>query len=40
MPIVDLLRTAGLAIAELDVFYEQGAPKFAGALSLGIALSP
>jgi len=39
-PIVDLIRTAGFNIAELDVFYEAGAPKFAGALSLGIALSP
>jgi ubiquinone/menaquinone biosynthesis C-methylase UbiE len=39
-PIVDLLKTAGFAIAELDVFYAAGALKFAGALSLGIALSP
>jgi ubiquinone/menaquinone biosynthesis C-methylase UbiE len=39
-PIVDLLTTAGFTIAELDVFYEQGAPKFAGADSLGTALSP
>jgi ubiquinone/menaquinone biosynthesis C-methylase UbiE len=38
-PIVELLKTAGFAIAELDVFYAEGAPKFAGALSLGIALS-
>ena len=39
-PIVDLLKTAGFTIAELDVFYAKDAPKFAGALSLGIALSP
>src|SRR6266545_4355608 len=26
--------------SELDVFYEKGAPKFAGADSLGVALSP
>ena len=39
-PIVDLLTTAGFTIAELDVFYEKGAPKFAGADSLGTALSP
>jgi len=38
-PIVDLLTAAGFAIGELDVFYEQGAPKFAGADSLGIAVS-
>ena len=39
-PIVDLLKTAGFIIAELDVFYEKGSPKFAGADSLGTALSP
>jgi len=39
-PIVDLLKTAGFAITELDVFYEKGAPKPMGAHSLGTALSP
>jgi SAM-dependent methyltransferase len=39
-PIVELLKTAGFAIAELDLFYAEGGPKFIGALSLGIALSP
>jgi ubiquinone/menaquinone biosynthesis C-methylase UbiE len=39
-PIVDLLTTAGFTIKELDVFYEKGGPKFAGADSLGIAASP
>ena len=39
-PIVDLLTAAGFTIGELDVFYEQGAPKFAGADSLGTAVSP
>jgi SAM-dependent methyltransferase len=39
-PVVDLLRTAGFAIKELDVFYEMGTSKIAGADSLGIALSP
>ena len=39
-PIVDLLTTAGFTIEELDVFYEKGAPKFAGADSLGTARSP
>ncbi|OIJ66407.1 class I SAM-dependent methyltransferase [Streptomyces mangrovisoli] len=39
-PIVDLLTSAGFTIAELDVFYEKGAPKTLGADSLGIAVSP
>jgi len=39
-PIVELLTSAGFVIEELDVFYEKGAPKFAGADSLGAALSP
>ena len=39
-PIIDLLTGAGVTIAEVDVFYEKGGPKFAGADSLGIALSP
>lgn len=39
-PIVDILKTAGFAITELDVFYEKGAPKAMGASSLGTALSP
>jgi len=38
-PIVDLLTTAGFTIAKLDVFYEDGAPKFLGADSLGTATS-
>jgi ubiquinone/menaquinone biosynthesis C-methylase UbiE len=39
-PIVDLLTAAGFTIGEVDVFYEQGAPKFAAADSLGTAVSP
>ncbi|MGH3303734.1 MAG: class I SAM-dependent methyltransferase [Streptosporangiaceae bacterium] len=39
-PIVELLTTAGFTIEELDVFYEKGAPRVAGAASLGIAASP
>lgn len=39
-PIVDLLTAAGFTITDLDVFYEKGAPKFAGADCLGTALSP
>ncbi len=37
-PIVDLLTSAGFTITELDVFYEQGAPKSFAADSLGIAV--
>jgi SAM-dependent methyltransferase len=39
-PIVELLTTAGFTITELDVFYEDKAPKFLGADSLGVAQSP
>ncbi len=35
-----LLRDAGFEITELDVFYEDGAPKFIVADSLGAAVSP
>jgi ubiquinone/menaquinone biosynthesis C-methylase UbiE len=38
--IVELLTEAGFTIDEIDVFYEKGAPKFAGADSLGVAVSP
>ncbi len=39
-PIVDLLKGAGFTITEVDVFYEDGAPKAVGADSLGTAVSP
>jgi len=39
-PVIQLLTTAGFTITELDVFYEDGAPKFLAADSLGIAQSP
>jgi SAM-dependent methyltransferase len=39
-PVVQLLTGAGFTITELDVFYEEGTPKFLGANSLGTALSP
>ena len=39
-PIVSLLATAGFTIADVDVFYEDGAPKFLVADSLGSAASP
>jgi SAM-dependent methyltransferase len=39
-PIVDLVTTAGFSIEQVDLFYEHGAPKFAGASSLGTAVSP
>jgi ubiquinone/menaquinone biosynthesis C-methylase UbiE len=36
-PITHLLTNAGFAIRDLDVFYEDGAPKIFGADSLGVA---
>jgi ubiquinone/menaquinone biosynthesis C-methylase UbiE len=36
-PIVELVRGAGFAISELDVYYEEGTPKALGANSLGVA---
>jgi ubiquinone/menaquinone biosynthesis C-methylase UbiE len=39
-PVVDLLKGAGFTITELDVFYEEKAPKFLAADSLGAAVSP
>jgi ubiquinone/menaquinone biosynthesis C-methylase UbiE len=39
-PIVDLVKGAGFTIAEVDVFYEDGAPKVVAADSLGVAVSP
>jgi len=38
-PVVDQLTAAGFTVTELDVFYEDGAPKAIGADSLGIAAS-
>ena len=35
--IVDLVEASGFTIKELDVFYEEGAPKVMGACSLGVA---
>jgi SAM-dependent methyltransferase len=39
-PVADLIAGAGFSIAALDVFYEDGAPKFLAADSLGTAVSP
>jgi len=39
-PILDLLTKAGFSIATVDVFYEEGAPKFLTAQSLGVAVAP
>jgi ubiquinone/menaquinone biosynthesis C-methylase UbiE len=39
-PIVELVKGAGFTIAELDTYYEEGSPKYAGANSLGVAKSP
>jgi ubiquinone/menaquinone biosynthesis C-methylase UbiE len=38
-PVLELLTSAGFTISEVDVFYEDGAPKFLGADSLGVAES-
>ena len=38
-PIADLVRGAGFTITDIDVFYEEGAPKVMGADSLGTAVS-
>lgn len=38
--IPDLLTGAGFDVAELDRFYEEGAPKFVAAVSLGVAVAP
>ena len=39
-PVAGLLTDAGFEITEIDVFYEDGAPRFIGADSLGVAVSP
>jgi ubiquinone/menaquinone biosynthesis C-methylase UbiE len=39
-PIVTLLDDAGFTITSVDEFYEDGAPKFLAADSLGVAVSP
>jgi ubiquinone/menaquinone biosynthesis C-methylase UbiE len=39
-PIVDLVTAAGFTISEVDVYYEEGTPKFLGANSLATAVSP
>ena len=39
-PVAPLLTGAGFTITELDVYYEDGSPKFLGANSRGVATSP
>ena len=39
-PVAQLVERAGFQIGDLDVFYEEGAPKFLAADSLGAAISP
>jgi ubiquinone/menaquinone biosynthesis C-methylase UbiE len=36
-PIVDLVKSAGFDVVELDTYYEKGSPKVVGAHSLGVA---
>jgi hypothetical protein len=38
-PIVELISASGFTIADVDVFYEEGAPKIMAADSLGSAVS-
>ena len=38
-PIIDLLTGAGFELKEAETFYEPGAPKFAGADTLGVAIN-
>ncbi len=38
-PVTTMLTTAGFVLTEVEVFYEEGAPKSLGALTLGTALS-
>ena len=38
--ITRLLTDAGFSLSEVDVFYEEGAPKFLAADSLGVAVAP
>ena len=38
-PIATLLSDAGFTLSNLDVFYEQGAPKTFSAYTLGVAIS-
>lgn len=37
-PIVDLVTAAGFTIRQLEVFYQEGAPRYSGAASLGVAV--
>ena len=39
-PIVELVSGAGFDVAGVDVYYEEGTPKFLGANSLGTAVAP
>ena len=39
-PIVEIVKSAGFDVKEVDVYYEDGTPKFLGANSLGYAVSP
>jgi SAM-dependent methyltransferase len=39
-PMAELIRDAGFSLRELEEFYQARVPKFTGAYSLGIAVSP
>lgn len=38
--IPEIVEAAGFEVKDLDTYYEQGAPKFGGAMSLGVAVGP
>ena len=40
LPVAQTISSAGFTITDLDTFYQHGAPRFGGAYSLGIAVSP
>ena len=39
-PILDLLTRAGFTVTDVDIFYDEGSPKFLTAQSLGVAVAP
>jgi hypothetical protein len=38
-PILDLVTEAGFTVREVEEFYEEKAPKFGGAMTLGVGVS-
>lgn len=40
LPVEDTINAAGFTVTDLDSFYQHGAPKFGGAYTLGVAVTP